>query len=186
MSNKSVSPERQIELLKILKERFEKNILRNNDIEWSEIQSILESNPYKLWSVEQMELSGGEPDIFRISSEIVFCDSSKESPAGRRSLCYDLQALEARKQNKPSGSVVAMAEDLGIEILTEAEYFELQQFSQFDTKTSSWVKTPAETRKLGGALFGDYRFGRVFIYHNGADSYYSARGFRGKLKLIDK
>lgn len=186
MSNKSVSPERKIELLKILKERFEKNILCHNDIEWDEIQSILESNPDKLWSVEQMELSGGEPDIFRISSEIVFCDSSKESPAGRRSLCYDLQALEARKQNKPLGSAVAMAEDMGIELLTEAEYFELQKFFQFDTKTSSWVKTPAETRKLGGALFGDYRFGRIFIYHNGADSYYSARGFRGKLKLFKK
>jgi Protein of unknown function (DUF4256) len=180
-----LSPE-QHELLNTLKARFEKNMNRHKGLKWDEVQAKLEADAEKLWSLGEMESSGGEPDVIgfdKKTGKYIFYDCSAESPAGRRSLCYDRQALEARKEHKPRNSAVDMAADMGIGILTEDEYRELQKLGNFDTKTSSWLKTPSDIRSLGGAIFADYRFGRVFIYHNGAESYYAARGFRGSLKV---
>ncbi len=173
------------ELFKTLKARFEKNMNRHRDLEWTKVQDKLQANAEKLWSLSEMEKTGGEPDVIEFDKKqgYVFCDCSVESPRGRRSLCYDHEALEARKKFKPKDSAVNMAETMGIELLTEAQYRQLQQLGAFDTKTSSWVKTPTEIRKLGGAIFADRRYGTVFIYHNGADSYYASRGFRGLLKV---
>jgi hypothetical protein len=174
------------ELLNTLKTRFEKNRNRHKDTQWNEIQKRLESDSAKLWSLNEMERTGGEPDVVatdKKTGEIIFIDCSAESPKGRRSLCYDREALESRKKHKPENSALDMSVAMGIELLTEEQYQELQKIGPFDTKTSSWVQTPANIRKHGGAIFGDYRFGRVFIYHNGADSYYGARGFRGSLKV---
>ncbi len=173
-------------LLGLLKTRFEKNENRHPGLDWGKIQAKLEDNPQKLWILSEMEKTGGEPDVVGVDSttgEILFFDCSVESPAGRRNLCYDQVALEGRKANKPEGSSVNMAASMGIELMTEEQYHQLQALGDFDTKTSSWLKTPSEIRKLGGAIFGDKRFGRVFIYHNGADSYYGARGFRGVLRV---
>lgn len=173
-------------LLQILQTRFEKNMNRHKGLNWADIQAKLDANPEKLWSLDAMEESGGEPDVVGFdqkTGECIFFDCAAESPKGRRSLCYDDEAWESRKENKPKGSATAMATEMGIQILTEAQYFDLQQFGKFDTKTSSWVETPADVRMLGGAIFGDWRYGRVFIYHNGAESYYAARGFRGVLKI---
>ncbi len=174
------------ELLKILRVRFEKNMNRHKGLDWKKIEEKLDKNPEKLWSLDEMELTGGEPDVVGYDNktdEYIFYDCSPESPKGRRSLCYDHQALESRKEHKPKDSAVNMAEYMGIELLTEAEYRELQKTGNFDTKTSSWVKTPAEIRKLGGAVFCDRRYNTVFLYHNGAESYYAARGFRGLLRV---
>nr|WP_068890862.1 DUF4256 domain-containing protein [Pedobacter panaciterrae] len=185
-NKKELLPEQREELLKTLKSRFEKNMNRHKDIEWDKVQAKLNANPEKLWSLDDMEISGGEPDVIgydKKTDEYIFYDCSAESPKGRRSLCYDRAALDARKEHKPQNSAMDVAADMGIEILTEEQYRELQQFGKFDTKTSSWLKTPADIRKLGGALFGDYRYGTVFLYHNGAESYYAARGFRGALRV---
>lgn len=174
------------ELVEILKNRFENNMNRHKGIKWEEVLSKLESNPDKLWSLNEMELSGGEPDVVGIDSktgEYIFFDCSAESPKGRRSVCYDHKALEARKKFPPENSAMNMAADMGIEILDENQYRELQNLGEFDTKTSSWIKTPDKIRDLGGAIFADYRFGTVFVYHNGADSYYAARGFRGSVRV---
>jgi hypothetical protein len=176
----------QEELLNTLKNRFEKNRDRHKDIKWNEVQKRLDSDSEKLWSLNEMERTGGEPDVVatdKKTGEIIFFDCSAESPKGRRSLCYDREALESRKKHKPENSALDMSVAMGIELLTEEQYHELQKIGPFDTKTSSWVQTPADIREHGGAIFGDYRFGRVFIYHNGADSYYGARGFRGSLKV---
>lgn len=173
-------------LLTELKLRFEKNRARHEGIKWAEVQARLEADPAKLWSLNEMEITGGEPDVIgydKQTGEYIFCDCSAESPKGRRSICYDHEALEARKMHKPENSAIQMAADMGVELLTEEEYRGLQQLGTFDAKTSSWLKTPAAIRKHGGAIFGDYRFGHVFIYHNGADSYYGVRGFRGILKV---
>lgn len=181
-----LSAEQREELLSILKIRFEKNMKRHHGLEWAKVQAKLEASTEKLASLHEMESTGGEPDVVghdKKTGEYIFYDCSAESPGGRRSLCYDREALEARKANKPEGSAVDMAADMGIELLTEEQYRALQKLGSFDTKTSSWVKTPADIRELGGAIFGDYRYGRVFIYHNGADSYYAARGFRGVLRV---
>lgn len=183
---KQLSPEEREGLLTTLKARFEKNVHRHKGVEWSEVQSRLESHPEKLWSLHEMERTGGEPDVVEFdkkTGECTFMDCSEQSPAGRRSVCYDPEALESRKEHKPKNSAVGMAAELGIEILTEEQYYELQQLGEFDTKTSSWVGTPAEIRKLGGALCCDRRYGRVFTGHNGAESYYAARAFRGCLKV---
>lgn len=183
---KKLTRDQQKEFLQTLKVRFEKNKNRHKGIEWAKVQARLEANPVKLWSLNQMEYSGGEPDVISFdkkTGEYTFCDCSSETPKGRRSICYDHEALESRKEHKPANSAVQMTDDMGIELLTEEEYRELQKLGPFDTKTSSWLKTPAAIRKLGGAIFGDFRFGRVFIYHNGAESYYAARGFRGLLKV---
>jgi hypothetical protein len=183
---KKLSSEKSQELLGILKARFEKNMSRHKSIEWSEVHPKLEANAEKLWSLNEMESSGGEPDVIghdKKKGEYIFCDCSTESPKGRRSLCYDREALDARKTFKPENSAIDMANAIGIELLTVEQYRELQQLENFDMKTSSWVKTPADIRKLGGALFCDYRYGNVFVYHNGADSYYAARGFRGLLRV---
>ena len=185
-SKKELSPEQHKELLTVLKSRFEKNMNRHEGLEWSKIQAKLEANPKKLWILDEMEITGGEPDVVgydKKTDEYLFFDCSPESPKGRRSICYDHQALESRKEHKPGNSAIGMAEDMGIEILDEAQYRHLQKFGKFDTKTSSWIKTPADIRKLGGAIFGDYRYGTIFIYHNGAESYYGARAFRGSLKV---
>jgi hypothetical protein len=174
------------ELIKTLKARFEKNMGRHKGFKWTEVQAKLESHPGKLWSLNAMETTGGEPDVIGLdkkTGEFLFYDCSAESPKDRRSICYDHEALEKRKEHKPEDSAVNMAADMGIEILTEEEYRELQQLGKFDLKTSSWVVTPAEIRKLGGAVFCDRRYDTVFLYHNGADSYYAARGFRGCLKV---
>ncbi|MBL7876452.1 MAG: DUF4256 domain-containing protein [Cyclobacteriaceae bacterium] len=174
------------ELLRILEMRFEKNMNRHKGIKWAAVQAKLERNPGKLWSLFQMEETGGEPDVVEYDKkkdEFIFYDCSAESPAGRRSLCYDHQALESRKEHKPKDSAAEVAAAMGIELLTEEQYRSLQQVGKFDTKTSSWVKTPAEIRKLGGAIFCDFRYGQTFTYHNGAESYYAARGFRGILKV---
>jgi hypothetical protein len=174
------------ELVEILKNRFENNMNRHKGIKWEEVLSKLESNPDKLWSLNEMELSGGEPDVVGIDSktgEYIFFDCSAESPKGRRSVCYDHKALEARKKFPPENSAMNLAADMGIEILDENQYRELQNLGEFDTKTSSWIKTPDKIRDLGGAIFADYRFGTVFVYHNGADSYYAARGFRGSVRV---
>lgn len=174
------------ELIRILKARFEKHKSRHNDLEWDKVQARLEANPEKLWTLSEMERTGGEPDVVGYdekTGEYIFYDCSPESPAGRRSLCYDREALESRKEHKPKNSAVGMAAEMGIELLTEEQYRALQKLGEFDTKTSSWLKTPSEIRKLGGAIFGDRRYGRVFVYHNGAESYYAARGFRGALRV---
>ena len=181
---KELSPEEHEQLLGTLKARFEKNMNRHGGLEWAAVQARLEANPGKLWSLGEMERTGGEPDVVdhdEKTDETIFYDCSAESPRGRRSICYDREALEARKENKPADSAVGMAADMGIELLTEEQYRELQKLGHFDTKTSSWLKTPSEIRKLGGAIFADYRYGHVFVYHNGAESYYAARGFRGWL-----
>jgi len=183
---KELSPEQSKELLSTLKARFEKNTDRHKGLEWAKVQARLEANPGKLWSLDEMELTGGEPDVVGYddkTGEYIFYDCSVESPKGRRSLCYDREALDARKEFKPENSAVDMAAAMGIELLSEEEYRELQRLGKFDLKTSSWVKTPANIRKLGGALFCDRRYDTVFLYHNGADSYYAARGFRGSLKV---
>ena len=185
-NKKELSAEQSEELLGVLKARFEKNMNRHKGVEWDKVQAKLEANPEKLWSLDDMENTGGEPDVVaydKQKDEYVFYDCSAESPKGRRSLCYDREALNARKEFKPANSIIDLAADMGIEVLTEEQYRELQQLGSFDTKTSSWLKTPADVRKNGGAIFGDLRYGRVFIYHNGADSYYAARGFRGALRV---
>ena len=185
-SKKELSQGLREELLKALKARFEKNMNRHKGLEWAKIRARLEADAEKLWSLNEMERTGGEPDVIghdREAGEYVFCDCSAESPKGRRSVCYDREGLEARKAFKPAGSAVDMATAMGIELLTEGQYRELQKLGTFDTKTSSWVSTPADIRKLGGALFGDRRYGTVFVYHNGAPSYYAARAFRGSLRV---
>jgi hypothetical protein len=174
------------ELFKTLKTRFEKNMSRHKGLDWAKVQARLEENTKILWSLSEMERSGGEPDVIghgKKTGEYIFYDCSAESPKGRRSVCYDHEALQARKEHKPANSAVAMATDMGIELLTEEQYRELQQLGDFDLKTSSWVQTPADIRKLGGALFCDRRYNHVFVYHNGADSYYGARAFRGSLRV---
>jgi hypothetical protein len=186
MSNVSLSDKQREEILKALKARFEKNMNRHKGLEWAQVQAKLEANAEKLWSLNEMERTGGEPDVVghdKKTGEYIFYDCSAESPKGRRSLCYDRAALESRKENKPKGSAIDMADTIGIELLTEEHYRELQKLETFDTKTSSWVKTPSAVRKLGGALFCDRRFDTVFVYHNGAESYYAARGFRGSLRV---
>ena len=188
---KHLSPEQRSTLISVLKERFDKNPNRHKNLEWAKIQAKLEANPEKLWSLNEMERTGGEPDVIvpiaigndTNTSEYLFYDCSAESPKDRRSVCYDREALESRKENKPKNSAVAMASEMGIELLTEEQYRELQRFGNFDTKTSSWIKTPAEIRKQGGAIFADFRYGTIFVYHNGAESYYAARGFRGLLRV---
>jgi hypothetical protein len=185
-TKKELSPEQQEALLKVLKARFEKNMSRHKGIEWADVQARLEAHPNKLWSLDEMEETGGEPDVVgqdKKTGEYVFYDCSPESPKGRRSLCYDREALDKRKEHKPANSALDMADDMGIELLTEEEYRELQQLGKCDTKTSSWVQTPDAIRKHGGAIFCDRRYEHVFMYHNGADSYYAARGFRGSLKV---
>jgi len=174
------------ELLKTLKARFEKNMNRHKGLAWTKVQAKLEANAEKLWSLHEMERTGGEPDVVghdKKTDEVIFYDCSAESPKGRRSLCYDRQALESRKEFKPADNAMDMAAAMGIELLTEEQYRELQKLGNFDTKTSSWVKTPSAIRKLGGAVFCDRRYDTVFLYHNGAESYYAARGFRGSLKV---
>lgn len=183
---KKLSPEQQEALLGVLQARFEKSMRRHPDLKWAKVQSRLEANAEKLWSLREMERTGGEPDVVgqdAKTGEYLFYDCSAESPAGRRSVCYDREALDSRKEHKPENDAIEMAAAMGIELLTEDQYRELQKLGNFDTKTSSWVKSPADIRKLGGALFGDRRYGHVFIYHNGAQSYYAARGFRGALRV---
>jgi hypothetical protein len=185
-NKKKLSAEQSKQLLGVLKTRFEKNMNRHKGIEWAKVQAKLEANPEKLWSLSEMESSDGEPDVVGVdkkTGEYIFFDCSAESPKGRRSICYDGDALESRKEHKPENSALDLAEEMGIEILSEEEYRELQKLGNFDTKTSSWVKTPADIRKLGGALFCDRRYNTIFLYHNGAESYYAARGFRGSLKV---
>ena len=185
-NKKNLSTEKQEELLGTLKTRFEKNMNRHKGLDWSKIQAKLKANPEKVWSLYEMESTGGEPDVVgydKKSNEFIFYDCSAESPKGRRSLCYDPEALESRKEHKPKDSAMNMAAVMGVEVLSEEQYRELQQLGTFDTKTSSWVRTPADIRKLGGAIFCDYRYGHVFTYHNGAESYYAARGFRGYLRV---
>lgn len=185
-SKKKLSPEQQEALLKILQVRFEKNMIRHKGVEWNKVLAKLEANPGKLWSLNEMEETGGEPDVVNYdkkTGEYIFYDCSVESPKGRRSLCYDRKALDSRKEYKPADSAVDMATAMGIELLTEEQYKALQQLGNFDTKTSSWIVTPAEIRKLGGAIFCDRRYDHVFVYHNGAESYYAARGFRGALRV---
>lgn len=183
---KKISSTQSDELLQTLKTRFNKNMQRHKGLDWDKVQTKLESNNEKMWSLFQMEETGGEPDVVdhdKKTGEYIFYDCSPESPKGRRSICYDHEALESRKEHKPADSAKEMANDMGIEVLNEEEYKFLQQLGNFDTKTSSWIITPVNIRKLGGALFGDYRYGTVFIYHNGAESYYAARGFRGSLRV---
>jgi hypothetical protein len=185
-TKKELSPKQQEELLGVLKARFEKNKGRHKGLEWGKVQARLEANADKLWSLQEMEQTGGEPDVVghdKKTGEFTFIDCSAESPKGRRSVCYDREALESRKEHKPENAALEMAAAMGIELLMEEQYRELQKLGEFDTKTSSWVQAPADIRKLGGAIFGDRRFGRVFIYHNGAESYYAARGFRGLLRV---
>jgi len=188
MSNpkQQLSASQAAAILKTLQDRFEKNTKRHEGLNWADVQARLEANPAKLWTLEQMETSEGEPDVVGYDQEsgaYTFYDCATESPKGRRSLCYDEDALNSRKENKPGGSALGMAAAMGIEILTADQYRALQQLGKFDAKTSSWIQTPEEIRKLGGALFSDYRYSTVFVYHNGAESYYAARGFRGSLKV---
>lgn len=186
MATKNISPEEITTVLDILKTRFEKNTNRHLGIEWSKVQTKLESNPQKIWSLLQMEKTGGEPDVVAFdkkTDEYIFFDCSAESPKERRSICYDHEALEKRKEHKPKNSAINMATEMGIELLTEAQYRNLQQLGNFDAKSSSWIATPEKIRKLGGALFCDFRYNTVFLYHNGADSYYAVRGFRGSLRV---
>jgi hypothetical protein len=185
-NKKELSPEQREELLRALKARFEKNMNRHKGLEWAKVQAKLETNTEKLWSLNEMERTGGEPDVVghdKKTGEYVFYDCSAESPKGRRSVCYDREALESRKKHKPENNAIDMATAIGISLLTEEQYRELQKLGNFDTKTSSWVKTPPDIRKLGGALFCDRRYDHVFVYHNGAESYYAARGFRGSLTV---
>ena len=186
MSNVTLSKKQGEEILKALKARFEKNMNRHQGLEWAKVQAKLEAKTEKLWSLNEMERTGGEPDVVGHDKEIgeyTFYDCSAESPKGRRSLCYDREALESRKENKPKGNALDLAAAMGVELLTEEQYRELQKVGNFDAKTSSWVRTPSAIRKLGGALFCDRRFDTVFLYHNGAESYYAARGFRGSLRV---
>jgi hypothetical protein len=183
---KDLSKKQTEELLNILQDRFEKNTKRHKGIQWEKVLSKLKSQSGKLWSLNEMETSGGEPDVIgydKKTDTYIFCDCSAESPKGRRSLCYDYEALQSRKEHKPKNNAVDLATDMGIELLSESEYRDLQNLGEFDLKTSSWIKTPSKIRELGGALFCDRRFDTVFVYHNGAESYYGARAFRGKLKL---
>jgi Protein of unknown function (DUF4256) len=186
MPNATLSQKQHEDLLKALKARFEKNMSRHKGLAWTEIQAKLEANAEKLWSLNEMERTGGEPDVVGLdkkTGEYIFYDCAAESPKGRRSLCYDREALDERKENKPKDNALEMAAAMGVELLTEEQYRELQKLGEFDTKTSSWVKTPSAIRKLGGALFCDRRFDTVFVYHNGAESYYAARAFRGLLRV---
>lgn len=183
---KEISDNQKSEILVTLKSRFENNKHRHEDILWNAVEVRLTAQPDKLWSLNEMEATGGEPDVIgyeKSSGTFLFCDCSTESPKGRRSLCYDMQAWESRKENKPKGSATSMATEMGIELLSEEQYMHLQLLGDFDNKTSSWILSPESVRKLGGALFGDFRYGRSFIYHNGAESYYAARGFRGILRV---
>ena len=185
-NKKQLSPAQRKELLSALKARFEKNMNRHKGLEWAKVQAKLEANPEKLWSLNEMERTGGEPDAVgqdKQTGEYIFFDCSAESPKGRRSFCYDREAHEARKEHKPEDNAIDMAAGMGIELLTEEQYRELQKLGDFDTKTSSWVKTPSDIRKLGGAIFCDRRYDTVFVYHNGAESYYGARAFRGSLRV---
>jgi Protein of unknown function (DUF4256) len=185
-NKKELSPEQREELLRALKARFEKNMNRHKGLEWAKLEAKLEANTKKLWSLNEMERTGGEPDVVghdKKTGDYIFYDCSAESPKGRRSVCYDGEALESRKEHKPKNNAIDMAAAMGIELLTEEQYRELQKLGNFDTKTSSWVKTPSDIRKLGGAIFCDRRYGNVFMYHNGAESYYAARAFRGSLRV---
>ena len=185
-AQKSLNKAQSTELITILKARFEQNKKRHQDLEWDALEAKLLAAPAKLWSLYEMEQTGGEPDVVAYdatSKEYIFYDCSPESPTGRRSICYDREGWESRKENRPENTAVDMAAEMGVDILTEAEYRELQKLGKFDAKTSSWLQTPANIRKLGGAIFGDFRFGTVFIYHNGAQSYYSGRAFRGVLRV---
>jgi Protein of unknown function (DUF4256) len=185
-NKKNLPPEQREELLGTLKARFEKNMTRHKGLEWAKVQAKLEVNAEKLWSLNEMEITGGEPDVVghdKTTGEFIFYDCSAESPKGRRSVCYDREALESRKEHKPKNSAIDMAAAMGIELLTEEQYRELQKLGNFEAKTSSWVKTPADIRKLGGAIFCDRRYDHVFVYHNGAESYYAARAFRGSLRV---
>jgi hypothetical protein len=185
-TKKELSPAQREELLRALQARFEKNMNRHEGLEWTKVQAKLQANPEKLWSLNEMERTGGEPDVVghdKKTGEYIFYDCSAESPKGRKSLCYDREALESRKEHKPENNAIDMAVAMGIELLTEEQYRELQKLGKFDQKTSSWVKTPSDIRKLGGAIFCDRRYDHVFVYHNGAESYYAARGFRGSLSV---
>jgi hypothetical protein len=185
-NTKELSAEQIDVLLKTLKTRFEKNINRHEDIEWNDILTRLKTNTEKLWSLNEMEKTGGEPDVVgydETTNEYIFYDCSTESPTGRRSLCYDHEGLESRKENKPENNAIDMAKTMGVELLTEEQYRELQQLGDFDTKTSSWLKTPAEIRKLGGALFAEFRYNTIFVFHNSTPSYYNVRGFRSSFKI---
>lgn len=185
-NKKGLPPKQKEELFKVVKSRFEKNMNRHKGIEWTKVQEKLEANAEKLWSLNEMEETGGEPDVVaydKKTGEYIFYDCSAESPKERRSFCYDEEALESRKEHKPKNSAMDMATEMGIEILSEEQYRDLQQLGSFDTKTSSWIKTPAAIRELGGAIFCDRRYNHVFVYHNGAESYYAARGFRGSLRV---
>lgn len=186
MSKKKLSQKESQELLKTLEARFEKNMGRHKGVEWAKVQARLEDNAEKLWSLNEMERTGGEPDVVghdKKTGEYIFYDCSDETPKGRRSVCYDREALDSRKEHKPKDNAIDMAKTMGIEILTEEQYRQLQELGEFDTKTSSWLKTPSDIRKLGGAIFADRRYNNVFIYHNGAQSYYAVRGFRGSLRV---
>jgi hypothetical protein len=185
-NSKIVSSEQKNELIDLLRIRFEKNTNRHKNVKWNDVLSKLEANPEKLWSLNEMEKTGGEPDVVGLdekTGEYIFMDCSAESPKGRRSVCYDREGLDSRKEYKPENNAIDMATEMGIELLSEEHYRELQQLGKFDTKTSSWIKTPDELRKLGGALFADFRYNQVFVYHNGAQSYYGVRGFRGVLNV---
>lgn len=185
-SQKKLSADQRTELIKTLMSRFEKNITRHKGIEWAKVQANLEANPEKLWILDEMETTGGEPDVVgfdKKAGEYIFFDCSIESPKERRSLCYDRKAWESRKEHKPKNTAIDVAKEMGIEILTEEQYMELQQLGSFDMKTSSWLKTPDDVRKLGGAISGEFRFGRTFIYANGAESYFASRGFRGSVRV---
>lgn len=186
MAKKSLRKEEREALIATLKARFEANMQRHKGVDWPKVEARLEASPARLWSLGEMERTGGEPDVVghdRKSGEYIFFDCAAESPKGRRSLCYDPAALKSRKQNKPKGSALGMASDMGAELMNEEHYRQLQELGEFDTKTSSWLETPADIRKLGGAIFGDFRYGKVFVYHNGAESYYAARGFRCVLRV---
>lgn len=180
---KQIPAKQQADLLQLLQSRFEKNPARHKGLTWAEVERKLESQAAKIWSLNEMEASGGEPDVVLIDGQVVFVDCAPESPKGRRSVCYDTAALESRKEHKPKNSALNMAYEMGIDVLNEDQYRQLQAFGPFDTQTSSWILTPEPVRQRGGALFGDYRYGQVFVYHNGAESYYAARGFRGLLRL---
>lgn len=185
-NKKELSPKQSKEIIDILKKRFEENMNRHKGIDWSKIQGKLEKKADKLWSISEMERTGGEPDVIghdQVKGEFIFCDCSAESPSGRRSLCYDYEAWQSRKEHKPKNNVIDTARAIGIELLSEDQYRDLQKLGKFDAKTSSWIKTPAGIRELGGAIFADYRYGTIFIYHNGAESYYAARGFRGLVRV---
>jgi len=185
-NKKELAPKESEELLNILRTRFEKHKNRHENIDWANVQAKLEANTEKLWSLHEMEKTGGEPDVIgfdKKSGAYLFCDCATETPKGRRSVCYDREAQESRKEHKPESNAIEMATNMGIEILSEEQYRELQQLENFDMKTSSWLKTPSEIRELGGAIFADFRYGNVFVYHNGVQSYYSARGFRGLLRV---